>query len=75
MIGTPTFLDPTGCNERTSYGSEAQLRDHRLKEKLSLRDGDMCVVTGYTNTFIERAHLLPHSRGDDVGHSLRCSLT
>lgn len=63
----PNFVDPQGCDLRTSVGSQATSRDTRLMDGILNRDEHRCVVTGYgTGAKVERAHLIPHARGSGV---------
>ena len=66
IVGEPQFVDPRGCDERTSFGSQAQYRNRSLRSRVLNRDGHCCVLTNACAEQVQASHLLPHACGNDV---------
>ena len=64
ILGEPKFVDPCGCDERTSFGSKAQYRDRSLRSRVLNRDGNCCVdeehASAWGKTDISRKLAIPH---------------
>jgi hypothetical protein len=63
--GDCVFVDRLGLNDRIT-SSVMTTRRGNFREAVIGRDGPACVVTATEFSDCDAAHLIPHSRGDDV---------
>ena len=59
------FVDHSGLNERLTT-TEGTARRGKFRDDVARRDGPACVVTGKKEAHCDAAHLIPHSKGDEV---------
>jgi hypothetical protein len=63
--GRFAFVDHEGLNDRITT-TEGTIRRRNFRDDVVQRDGPACVVTEEGEYECEAAHLIPHSKGDEV---------
>ena len=63
--GRCVFVDYEGLNDRLTT-TEATTRRADFRDDVIRRDGRACVVTQEGEDHCDAAHLIPHSKGDEV---------
>jgi len=63
--GVYHLVDHQGLNDRTT-SSVLTERGYRFRSAVTLRDGNRCVITRCDASCCDAAHIIPHSKGDDV---------
>jgi hypothetical protein len=63
--GHCAFVDYEALNDRITT-SEGTIRRQGFREDIIRRDGPACVITGVEKDDCDAAHLIPHSKGDEV---------
>ena len=63
--GSFTFIDYEALNDRITT-AEGSTRTGGFRSNVKRRDGGACVVTGMGASHCDAAHLIPHSKGDEV---------
>ena len=63
--GRCAFVDYDGLNDRITT-TEGTGRRSDLRADVVRRDGPACVVTQVEEADCDAAHLIPHSKGDEV---------
>jgi hypothetical protein len=63
--GRCVFVDYEGLNDRITT-TEGSTRREDLRDDVVRRDGPACVVTKMDECACDAAHLIPHSKGDEV---------
>ena len=68
--GPCTFVDIEGLNDRITT-TEGTARRRAFRDDVLRRDGPACVVTQVGERDCDAAHLIPHSKGDEVRFVVR----
>ena len=63
--GSFAFIDCEALNDRIT-STEGSTSDGGFRSNVIRRDGPACVVTGTEAYHCDAAHLIPHSKGDEV---------
>jgi hypothetical protein len=71
--GPCAYVDYEGLNDRitTSDGTQVIQRDDDFRKDVIRRDGPACVITRREQAHCDAAHLIPHSKGDEVRFVVR----
>jgi hypothetical protein len=59
-------IDPDLANARITSTVSAK-RDSRFHSRVPKRDGNRCALTGMDEKYCDAVHLIPHSKGKEVG--------
>ena len=63
--GRCAFVDYEGLNDRITT-TEGAPRSGDFRDEIIKRDGPTCVITQVEKDDCDAAHLIPHSKGDEV---------